>query len=192
MAKKAESWRRDCEQLRSDSQVTTSKYDQVSEERLIVASEKARLENELRRVQVTMFRLLKSSQWMSLDTGTISPKLDNIRANTDKVAKAYSATAYNLDAICRLPTAALLRLRSSLEHVVYFKAEGADGLAELKTISQACRLCLTALISHEILWCYRSLSSSWSANSTKTLDVALNTIRRKRCAIFGATAASVR
>jgi hypothetical protein len=136
--------------MHSDLQATTSRYNQLSEESAVLATEKSRLEDELRTLQLTAFRSLESSHWMPLDAGTISTKLENVRPSIGKFAKAYSARADALDAIFGAPTDVQLRLRSSLEHVVDFKAEGVDSLAEMRKIPQACRLCLTALISHGV------------------------------------------
>ena len=87
---------------------------------------------------------------MPLDSGTISAKLDNIRASIGAIAKVYSATTDAVDAFDELSADSLLHFRSSLEHFVRFKDEGPHAVAELKTIPQACRLCLTALISHDV------------------------------------------
>lgn len=127
-----------------------SQHSKLAEEHSVINTGKRSLENELRSLQETLFRSLESSHWMPMDTGTVTTKLDNIRASISKVAKAYAAANDALDTICASPTALLNHLRSSLRHVVDFRADGPDAIAELKTVPQACRLALTALISYDV------------------------------------------
>jgi len=148
--KEAKGWRQSYEQIHSQLQDVTSKHNKLLEDRAVLATDKRRLDNGIKSLQMTSFRSLENAHWMPLDAGTISAKLDNIRASIGAIAKVYSATADTVDVIDEWSADSLLHLRSSLEHVVRFQAEDPDAITELKTIPQAYRLCLTALISYDV------------------------------------------
>lgn len=110
-------------------------------------NDKNRLENELRQLQEKSFQSLDDAKWMPMDEQSIANELLALQARIGSWAKEHAADSmHKLEGTSEKEDN---ELNAFMSAVVRFDADGGIPL-EVENVRQATRLCLTAILSHEI------------------------------------------
>ncbi|KAF2163637.1 hypothetical protein M409DRAFT_25825 [Zasmidium cellare ATCC 36951] len=106
------------------------------------------LGQEIRSLQAKSFKSFGDSRWVPLDSSTLNGALEWIRSDLTGLVKTYAAD--DLSKIERLPSDAKSLLQEDLSKVIRFNSASPNGIQELWSITNASRLCLTALLSRAL------------------------------------------